>query len=244
MKEFFNKKNRKKVIFLITAFFICCIFFINVNISFAETIYKIGDKVTFGKFEQDNDTENGKEDIEWQILDKNEDCYLLFSTKILDAMQFNVTYGYVTYANSTLRKYLNTTFYNSAFDANEKNQIIKIKNTNPPNVKFNIDGGANTDDYAFVLSKDEFVKYLGEINSLYENKEATAIGTMYAFKRGLEVNNNEGMWCNGYSSYWLRTPGSYRTAAIYVASNGGYIIWGDAVNNIYGVRPAIWVKLK
>lgn len=206
--------------------------------------YEVGDIVTFGKYEQDNNESNGKEDIEWKVLDKNGDLYLLISNKILDNMQYSVTYGFITYANSTVRKFLNGTFYNSAFSASEKSKIIKIKNKNLPNVKFNIDAGADTDDYAFILSLDEFIKYFGDNDAEYANRNANTIGTEYAYKRGLDVNSNEDTWCNGFSPYWLRTPGSYRTSCIYVSSNGGYILWGDAVNVSYGVRPAIWVQLK
>ena len=206
--------------------------------------YEIGDIVKFGKYEQDNNESNGKEDIEWKVLDKNGDLYLLINNKILDNMQYSVTYGFITYANSTVRKFLNGTFYNSAFTANEKNKIIKIKNRNLPNVKFNIDAGADTEDYAFILSLDEFIKYFGDNDAEYSNRNANTIGTEYAYKRGLDVNANNDMWCVGFSPYWLRTPGSYRTSCIYVSSNGGYILWGDAVNVSYGVRPAIWVQLK
>lgn len=206
--------------------------------------YEIGDIVKFGKFEQDNNEGNGKEDIEWKVLDKNDNLYLLISNKILDNMQFNVTYGNVTYFNSTIRKYLNGTFYNTAFSGDEKSKILKIKNKNLPNSKFNIDAGADTDDNVFILSLDEFIKYFGDNDSTYSNRNANTIGTEYAYKRGLNVNFHENMWCNGFSPYWLRTPGSYRTSAIYVASNGGYIVWGDAVNVSYGVRPCIWAQIK
>ena len=37
----------------------------------------IGDKVTFGKYEQDNKTSNGTEPIEWDVLDKKGNAYLL-----------------------------------------------------------------------------------------------------------------------------------------------------------------------
>ena len=83
--------------------------------------YEIGDIVKFGKYEQDNNEANGKEDIEWKVLDKNGDLYLLISNKILDNMQYSVTYGFITYANSTVRKFLNGTFYNSAFTASPHN---------------------------------------------------------------------------------------------------------------------------
>ena len=41
--------------------------------------YQVGDFVQFGKYEQDGDSSNGKEDIEWQILKVESDW---FSVKI------------------------------------------------------------------------------------------------------------------------------------------------------------------
>ena len=46
--------------------------------------YRIGDVITFGKYEQDNKTSNGKEDIEWIILDRQGDKVLLISRMALD----------------------------------------------------------------------------------------------------------------------------------------------------------------
>lgn len=225
--------------------FIMMVFVVIISTStiYAES-YEVGDTVKFGKYEQDNDTANGKEDIEWKVIDKNGDYHLLLSTRVLDCMQFNTTPGHITYASSSLRRFLNGTFYNNSFSASEKSKIFKIKNKNDANVKFNIDAGADTDDYAFVLSLEEYKRYFGDMDDLYENRDAVAYGTMYAYTKGLEVNAHEDMWCQGYSPYWLRTPGSYRTAAIYVSSNGGYILWGDLVDYTYGVRPAMWVEFK
>ncbi|MCR5488878.1 MAG: hypothetical protein K6F03_02285, partial [Saccharofermentans sp.] len=39
--------------------------------------YQPGDFITFGKYEQDNKKSNGKEDIEWIILDRQGDKFLL-----------------------------------------------------------------------------------------------------------------------------------------------------------------------
>ena len=242
------KKFSKKILFLV----LMSTFVLNIfNISNATNNdltngdkYALGSIITFGKYEQDNDDSNGKEDIEWKIMDSNDDYYLLLSLKILDCAQFNTTYGYVTYSNSTLRKFLNGTFYNSAFTESEKKQIFKVKNKNDANTKFNIDAGSDTDDNVFIFSLNEYLKYFGDMDKNFGNGNATTVGTMYAYGKGLDVNANEDLWCNGFSPYWLRTPGSYRTSAIYVSSNGGYIIWGDNVNYYYGVRPAMWVQLK
>ena len=78
--------------------------------------YRIGDVITFGKYEQDNKTSNGKEDIEWIILDRQGDKVLLISRMALDQQPYNTKKADVTWETCSLRKWLNGSFYESAFD--------------------------------------------------------------------------------------------------------------------------------
>ena len=41
--------------------------------------YKVGDIIKFGHYEQDGNTANGKEEIEWQVLKVESDRYLVIS---------------------------------------------------------------------------------------------------------------------------------------------------------------------
>ena len=50
---------------------------------------KIGDTITFGTYEQDNDTANGKEDIEWLVLAKEGKKALLISDKAIDCKTYH-----------------------------------------------------------------------------------------------------------------------------------------------------------
>ena len=47
----------------------------------------VGDTITFGTYEQDNNTSNGKEAIEWTVLDKNGMSVLLISKQALDCQR-------------------------------------------------------------------------------------------------------------------------------------------------------------
>ena len=51
----------------------------------------IGDMITFGSYEQDNDLTNGKEPITWRVLDYNSQkrIALVLSEKALDTRAFN-----------------------------------------------------------------------------------------------------------------------------------------------------------
>lgn len=236
MKNVDNHKKNIKILSLLITLFIFCFPY---NAFALDTEY-----ITLGKYEQDDDTSNGKEDIEWQVLDKTEDRMLVISRYILDTKPFNATYGYITWANSTLRKFCNNTFYEQSFTPAEKKRIVEVTNKNPANAKFNISGGSDSKDKVFVLSHDEARTYFGPESPEFVNTNAIAIGTPYAKGKKLFVNYQENAWYNGFSPYWLRSPGSYLTSAMYVTEIGEVLMWGDSVTFYYGVRPAMWITLE
>lgn len=80
---------------------------------------QIGDFIFFGEYEQDNDIDNGREDIEWLVLDKVENKILVVSKMGLDAKPYNDENKKVTWENCTLRTWLNEDFLNEAFDEKE-----------------------------------------------------------------------------------------------------------------------------
>lgn len=97
---------------------------------------KVGDIVYFGTYEQDNDTSNGKENIEWRVLAKENSRVLVISDKALDRQPYNSSYTEeVTWENCSLRKWLNGTFLNKAFSTEEQAQIqnTTVSADNNPN---------------------------------------------------------------------------------------------------------------
>ena len=130
----------------------------------------VGDMVTFGSYEQDNNTNNGKEPIQWQVLDINENGVLMISRYILDCKAYNEYYDGInhecTWENCTLRKWLNDDFYNTAFSDGEKESIKTVRIINednpfisPYNGSKGGKGGNDTNDKVFLLSASELKKY-------------------------------------------------------------------------------------
>ena len=65
------------------------------------------------------------EAIEWRVLDKKGDEVLLLSEYGLDAQPFDTSgKERVLWKDSTIRKWLNNDFYNSAFSEKEKEYIV------------------------------------------------------------------------------------------------------------------------
>ena len=69
-----------------------------------EEFKTVGNIVTFGRYEQDNKTENGPEEIEWIVLDYDEKNQktLLLSRYGLDAKRYNEDYQVTTWSECTL----------------------------------------------------------------------------------------------------------------------------------------------
>ena len=195
---------------------------------------KVGDYVIFGTYEQNNDTSNGAEDIEWLVLKVNNGTALLISKYGLDCQKYNEHDAEVTWQNCTLRKWLNNDFYNTAFSENEKSLIkdtIMVTDNHADYI-------TETQDKVFLLDIDQANSYLGS------NEERMCKPTAYAIDQGAYHDSS-----NGNCWWWLRSPvTNSQTSAAYIYSDGivsedGCYV-GSRLDNCYGtIRPVMWVKL-
>ena len=194
----------------------------------------IGSIVTFGAYEQDNDHTNGKEPIEWIVLDVQEGRSLLISRYALDCQQYNTKYAEVTWETCSLRKWLNSSFLNDAFDKGQQARIPTITVTADENPYNDANPGEDTQDKVFLLS-------LPEVNSYFSaNEDRQCQPTAYAAVQGCFVDSKD----NGSCWWWLRTPGFSSCDAVSIHIGGSVYSNGDGVsidNN--AVRPALWINL-
>ncbi|MBR0146564.1 MAG: FHA domain-containing protein [Eubacterium sp.] len=133
---------------------------------------KVGDIVTFGACEQDNDPENGKEPIEWRVLDKDGDKILLISRYVLDYRKYQEPQDHeITWDTCSLRTWLNGEFYNNAFDKSCQSRILttNVKAESGINDEAERQGhegdspvGKDTKDKVFLLSIPEARKYFSD----------------------------------------------------------------------------------
>ena len=193
----------------------------------------VGNVVKFGNYEQDNNTKNGKEEIEWIVLDVQNGKSLLLCKHLLDEKPYNTTISRVTWESCTLRSWLNGYFINVAFTAEEQSAILTttVDNSNAQGYSdYSTNGGNNTQDKIFLLSYHEaFEQYFTN------NGERMCAATDYAIAQGAYTSNSYGGW-------WLRSPGSYQGGAMQVAY-GGYRHL-NYVNRVSCIRPAFWIDLE
>ena len=122
--------------------------------------------VYFGRYEQDNDSANGPEPIEWRVLDQKDDgSLLLISEYGLDVKPFISPINKMIWEKCTLRKWLNKEFLSAAFTKEEQKSILKVKVDNSAkqgNDKYVKFKQSDTTDQVFVLSYAEAEVYFPE----------------------------------------------------------------------------------
>ena len=197
----------------------------------------VGDIIEFGAYEQDNDISNGKEPIEWQVLERDGDKVLVISKYALDAQPYNTEWEDVTWETCTLRTWLNETFLNEAFSEAEQTIIQTTEVPANRNPDWSTDPGNATEYKIFLLSIIETYTYFAS------DEARMCVPTAYAIANGAwtgscKVDGAATCW------WWLRSPGYYQYRAAYVSNGGGVNSSGDNVNiDDYGVRPALWINL-
>lgn len=220
------------------------------------TTIEMMDSVKFGSYPQSDKEGNKKDDIEWIVLDRQDNKALLLSKYILYHERYHIEGKKdIVWEGCYLRYWLNDTFYNTAFDSNEQSKILTTNVINNDDTDYNTKGGNNTYDKIFCLSSDEVVKYfaLSNVDDNDGHKRLATKGTNYAKNVGkeftfgdvvyLSVYDALTLWYNGNSDFWLRSPGSFQNYAAGVDGRGCRTYQWAADSCFTGVRPALWVDI-
>lgn len=212
---------------------------------------EVGEHITYGKYQG--------EDIVWRVVDKKDGEVLLLSEYGLDAQPFDTSGKIrVSWKDSTIRKWLNDDFYNSAFSEEERENIILssskgFKKNNEAYYGFltmfywHLE--RNTEDKIFLLSYTEMTQYFCPrlekgyyYDWQYGYDELLCYPTEYTKQQLVRALNPE------TSGWWLCNPqydpdvDEKMTRKIEVIS-----AWGqpdveiDKNSKSYAVRPAMWV---
>ncbi len=194
----------------------------------------LGDIVSFGCYEQDNDLTNGDEAIEWQVMEIENNSMLLVSRYGLDLKKYHDVFHGVTWETCSLRTWLNDEFYKRAFSTEEREliQLSDVKNAN--NSQYGTSGGNETVDFIFLLSLDEAGRFFPDNNS------RRIIPTDYRHQK-------ESWWT---SRWLLRSPGAHPGYVAYVDDEGVLEDYGAIINSdnnfgwSFSIRPALRIRIK
>ena len=186
----------------------------------------VGETFLYGTYEQDNELVNDKEPIEWVILERDGKRLLAISKYVLDCQPFDMGNTPVTWESCSLRKWLNETFLDAAFSAEEQERLQTVI------LSEDGDRPYTSQDRVFLLSADEGDQYFASAN---ERICRTTESCLASFQANHIVVN-----ANGVVFWWLRTPG--------IDSDCERIVFEDgSMPNLVtsglpgGVRPAVWL---
>lgn len=192
---------------------------------------QVGQRIEFGTYEQDSiwddKTTREKDPIRWIVLEKQDDRILVVSSLILDIHSYDESYSdVVTWEKCSLRRWLNNTFINNAFNATERKLILEAEVPADKHPDCDTDPGNATTDQIFLLSASEYLKYF-----TYDgiSRFSDYADTMREDRR--------------YQTWWLRTPGEDGQTEVFCDSgnmfDGSWYRDPDG-----GVRPAMWISLE
>lgn len=203
------------------------------NIVLGLSVANVGDYVSFGAYEQDNNTSNGNEKIEWLVLEKTDGKALVISRYALDFKPYNDTLESVNWETCDIRVWLNNDFINNAFSENDKEMISTVTVSADKNPRWAKNPGAETQDKVFLLSTEEANRYFSSDDS--RKCEPTA----YADAIVPHAYNSESC------SWILRSTDSIGFSFAFVDTVGDITDYsGCGVNYLGGVRPAIWIEFE
>ena len=201
----------------------------------------VGKTVQFGEYRLYR--ESDEYDIEWVVLDVRDGKVLLLTKEAIDLQAFYsgtpTDLRKIQWENSTVRKWLNTTFIQKAFKKLETNIISQETLIDEIVVTEYDDDGDEYEDYLtsesndkiFLLSLDEFEKYVADD---YDLKRCCA--TEYVSKKDSAPIRGE------YCNWVLRTENeTFRDHINYVDQYGKVSYWSKS--EILCVRPALWIDI-
>ncbi len=168
---------------------------------------KVGSKITMGEY-------NGKT-LTWTVLKTEGARYMLFCDDTVANTCFNERRIGSNWNSSTLRKWLNVTFFNDAFSFQEKMKIQIQRLFNNFDPRWDNQNGPDTKDKLYVFSENELLELLPE-------PEDRNIGKWW--------------WLRGHGESDLSQKAIYEDGSIY--KNG----IDESYDNV-GVRPVMWVRI-
>ncbi len=201
------------------------------------------------------------EPIRWRILEEQSGKALLLCESILDCREYhfsnsdtekNGTTVYANnYADSSVRAWLNDSFYHTAFDSEEKAMI-------PPSI---IDNGAssvynseydlnyiceNTSDHVSLPSYSDLNNTVYGFGASIYDADRQKTATDYAKCQGIGVNRQSDF--KSYSNWWMRSPVDFFIGEKHYGSYSWISDFQGVTNPSYccnynGIAVTIWILL-
>ena len=226
-----------------------------------------GDYLVFGRYDQDGNQHNGLEPLDWQVLDVKDGKAMIISRHGLTVRMYDDSVPFPTWAKSEVRAWLNSTFLDATFTAEEQACIDVTRVVTPDNslwVEYRkatnrkyevVSDGSEVYDKLFLLSTEEVLQLCG-LSTIQEQKDSTEAKNMmkatptkhaeyegaFVYRGGLAEYKLNGEGC----CWWmLRSPGHLSNHLAYIGTGGNLnsFHYTDVHRLEVCLRPACWVDL-
>lgn len=181
-----------------------------------ESALTVGNDVSFGRYHRNSSI--SKDPVTWTIIARDGNRALLFSSYTLGVQPFHDTEQPITWADCSLRRWLNGALFQALFTPEEQ-ELIALTEVSI--------GDNHTEDYLFLLSVAEVHQYLPD-----------ASDRKLRISRYFETRYDK----SSYSNWLLRPVGETNTTVPCINYQGAP--WqGVTVSMPSSIRPALWVTL-
>jgi len=213
-----------------------------------------GENILFGAYPQTTGGED-RTPIRWRVLHNSGSELFILSEYVLDCKRYHCEFTAITWRDCDLRRWLNETFYQTAFTDAEKKLILLTHCTD------NGEGSPDTDDRVFSLSVAEVKAFTDAGDGTPATIRRRTIGTdfakikkpdgchLYIYDKDVEkdyiLEDGEKRGC---SWWWTRTQPQTRAdssaRASFIGARSNIKTYGRVDLPSYGVRPALKLILK
>ena len=164
--------------------------------------------------------------------------YFLISRDILDCKNYNEVDEYTSWEDSTIRSWLNISFFDEAFNSFEKDNFVYLND-------FYNDDTDELDDKVSLISLEMCNKYFENNYKKMKNLKLAAKATNFATSCGVEVETDKNSEFYNCGSFYLRDI---------VKNNENLAMWVGMYFRVYengqyvklkigdGIRPVIAIK--
>lgn len=208
-----------------------------------------GSSVIFGAYEQDGDESNGKEPLEWLVLDRDGDRALLLSKYGIEAMQWEKDKELEVWEVDDLYWMMNRTIYEYAFSAKERAALIQVAPIENEAIHFTNDRLLYK-GYTFLLETDTVLEGKAQDETPFFQTEESriTIPTACAAQKGAWFDTDGAF--TGVTAPWLltvtgTTDGDFSEVEFARVMEDGSISFAEEeIKEAYVlIRPAVWVDV-
>ena len=222
------------------------------------------DCIWFGNYWQEDTNGDGKADenddqtpIKWRVLSVEGDDAFLLADKGLDCQSYNESKEDVTWETCTLRSWLNGYgadknivkkdysgggFLNNAFTPTEQQAIMTTNVVNEDNPEYGTEGGNDTSDKVYLLSRDAAMNSAYGFSTLKRQYAENRRGFNTTFAKDKGAETSESVEHSGIGTWLLRSIG-YSSKSAFFVHIYGYLDAFDVSYDSYAVRPVLHLNL-